>query len=262
MEHHSNELAHKSVPTSSTAYQLNAVSNGSSSSTLSISNSVAARPQPLNQNRSTIHHQFQRGGSSNVLIPPNAIFHVEQPFISKPLSVQNLQSNSMSGLSYGKPSSNSTQVSLNNIQLPSGFNPTILQSGSGQQALIPSNLSNSSTILSLIDSHGNTDTALVMGTDTVQEGPSSSQNDHPIDATVTASTSSIETAPARASVVDVHPSRMSTFPAVKSSSIVPTAAPLDPHLAVLATNHCEDVLNKRLEVSYRIDNDVTLTVLI
>ena len=113
-----------------------AISSGVAGSSV---NNVAAQDE--NRPMTMMSYAMPPGGGSirsSSSMPPNAVFHVEQPFISKPFAAQSLQSNSMPGLTYGssdsKPlsSSNSTSNSTGSMQPPAaGFRLNVQQPSSG-----------------------------------------------------------------------------------------------------------------------------------
>ena len=113
-----------------------AISSGMAGSSV---NNVAAQDE--NRPMTMMSYAMPPGGGSirsSSSMPPNAVFHVEQPFISKPFAAQSLQSNSMPGLTYGssdsKPSSssNSTSNSTGSMQPPAaGFRLNVQQPSSG-----------------------------------------------------------------------------------------------------------------------------------
>jgi len=115
------------------------VSNGTFAVAGSSDNNVAAQDE--NRPMTMMAYAMPPGGGSirsSSSMPPNAVFHVEQPFISKPFAAQSLQSNSMPGLTYGssdsKPlsSSNSTSNSTGSMQPPAaGFRLNVQQPSSG-----------------------------------------------------------------------------------------------------------------------------------
>ena len=300
-----------------------AISSGVAGSSV---NNIAAQDE--NRPMTMMSYAMPPGGGSirsSSSMPPNAVFHVEQPFISKPFAAQSLQSNSMPGLTYGssdsKPSSssNSTSNSTGSMQPPAaGFRlnvqqpssglllsmhqsssglPSMHQSSSGLPSMqesssglpsmqesssglpLPSSsetgLECSSTSVhvggsleswdDLNDSHWDntadtdaliTATAVAMESinDTARPGPLSSNN-QPIDAVSSSSSIEETTFQKTSTTMDYSAANASSIcmPSVtadvsSSSVIIASAALEESRLALLTTNHCENVLNKRLEV--------------